>query len=407
MAAYINERPHEPVDHFAMDEDDDDDGRIYVGKFTGHNGASIRTFRRDSAEDLKLELQDIRRHHELLEAAKRDLKENTAGQSRFSSAALLARQKHGLGAKPRKRDSTRTRIRKAMQADGGRARDPTEDNELTKMRNAASPPMQGGDLIFPFTTSPKMTRCETDQAPRPRTADGPDSEAGTTIVGEPGLWCAQVNVSTGGSAGLWMGMCKRDSHEQSRPVTPLRSGIQTPAYDIHNPFDAPTPSIGGRATPGKRAGRPYLGMQLLPMTPPRDNNVEDAFVSSIDRKLLLERQIDEQFPNHVITQIYNYLSLGYPSLARPFDEELSKISKISIEEIRRDDETQDAKGYVGAPEGHGVDGTFIENEGGCRRWEALRLYVREWARQSPNFKTEAFGVGAAWGARARRGSWAH
>ena len=409
MAAYINERPHEPVDHFA-NFDDDDDSPIHVGKFSGQNGANIRLFRRDSAEDLQWELRNIQRHHEQLEAAKRELKESTAGQSRFSSAALLTRQKHGANAKSRRRDSTRTRIKKVLQG-GKQARDATEDDEYAKMRDAASPPMAGDDLIFVTTTSPKMTKCETDQHPRPRTADDDDDEdEQLRIQGEAGLWTANVSMSNRNSTGLWMGMChKEPGCEPSRPPTPLRSGIQTPSHDIRNPFDAPTPSMGGRSTPGKRMGRPWLGgagAHFLALTPPRDSDSEDAFTSSIDRKLILERSIDEEFPNSVITQIYNYLSLGYPSLARPFDAELSKISRLSTEEIRKDDESMDAKGYVGAPEGDGADGHHVEIQGGCRRWEALRLYVREWARQSMEFKHGAFGIGEDWGARARRGSWA-
>jgi hypothetical protein len=46
-----------------------------------------------------------------------------------------------------------------------------EDSELAKMRKAGSPPMLGGDLVFPCSVSPKTTRCETDQLPRPRRAN--------------------------------------------------------------------------------------------------------------------------------------------------------------------------------------------------------------------------------------------
>ncbi len=91
-----------------------------------------------------------------------------------------------------------------------------------------------------------------------------------------------------------------------------------------------------------------------------------------------------------------------------FDEELSKISRIPLEELRRDDHHVDAKGYVGAPEGDGWGETEVI--GRCKRWEALRLYVREWARQSPNFADERkkpLGATEDWGARVRKGSWAH
>ena len=304
-----------------------------------------------------------------------------------------------------------------FKAGAGTGRDgQNEEAELARMRKAASPPMAGGDLYFPLTFSPKMTRCDTDQAPRPRVAESGDD---IVAIDEEGLWTTNIDVSDPASTGLWMGTCQRSSAHPSRPTTPTRSGIQTPAYSALNPLDAHTP---GRSTPGRHKARGIGtagGPAILSFTPLRTQNGEDAFTSSIDKKLMLEKQIDDEFPNAVITQIYNYLSLGYPSLACPFDSELSKISKISIQDIRRDDETQDAMGYVGAPEGDGVDEDVVSGvdktgRGGCRRWEALRLYVREWARQSPGFRREVGGLGlglqadgGAWGARARRGSWAH
>ncbi|KAJ9652312.1 hypothetical protein H2201_009228, partial [Coniosporium apollinis] len=56
--------------------------------------------------------------------------------------------------------------------------------------------------------------------------------------------------------------------------------------------------------------------------------------------------IDEEFDDGFITQVYNYLSLGYPSLARKFDEELSRISGTSITELRQDDALANARGYI-------------------------------------------------------------
>jgi hypothetical protein len=38
------------------------------------------------------------------------------------------------------------------------------------------------------------------------------------------------------------------------------------------------------------------------------------------------------------------------------------------------------------------------------RWRALRLYIREWARQHPDLGENSNPL--AWGVRARRGSWA-
>jgi hypothetical protein len=150
-------------------------------------------------------------------------------------------------------------------------------------------------------------------------------------------------------------------------------------------------------------------------TPPVESFRDDA----INRNVNMKKQIDQEFPNRVITQIYNYLSLGYPSLARPFDDELSKISGIPVEELRGDDflAENNPKDYVGVPEG---DGAGMEDAQGavpgCRRWEAPKFYVRTWARESPSFadrrprRTGKMGLKGKememWGASARKGSWA-
>lgn len=394
MAAYINERPHEPVDHFAISHDDDEDGPLPVPMFHGEKGVDVRTFRRSSAAELDLEMANMRKHHEQLEQAKRELKADTAGQSRFSAAALASR--HALEAKGLKKTKKPR---------------PEEDSELARMRAAASPPMLGSDLVFPYTISPKMTRCDPDQIPRPRNADSDDEVSSPQ---SPHLWKTGSRPENNAGAGLWMGLCQASQSRPAPPQTGLLSGLQTPApqtpaVERHNPFEASL-AVRGNQTPGRGNQTPGRRKQLpfLPLTPPRSQDGEDVFTSTIDRKLHLEKQIEDEFPARVITQIYNYLSLGYPSLAHMFDEELSKISRIPIEELRRDDYNVDAKGYVGAPEGDGADESEVV--GKCKRWEALRLYVREWARQSPNFADARAGpVGANedWGARARKGSWGH
>ncbi|KIW23021.1 uncharacterized protein PV07_11254 [Cladophialophora immunda] len=393
MAAYINERPHEPVDHFAISREDDEDGPLPVPMFQGEKGADAHTFRRSSAAELNLEMENMRKHHEQLEAAKRELKADTAGQSRFSAAALATR--HALEAKGLKKTK--------------KPRAEEEDSELARMRAAASPPMLGGDLVFPFTISPKMTRCDPDQPPRPRSAESDDESVEPS---SPDLWRPHKKRENNAGEGLWMGMCQAGLWQPRSPQNGLRSGIQTPspvtpAGERNNPFEASTPGRGYQ-TPGRR--RQHLsGLGFLPLTPPRSQDGDDSFTSTIDKKLRIEKQIEDEFPNRVITQIYNYLSLGYPSLAHMFDEELSKISRIPIEELRKDDNNVDAKGYVGAPEGDGWD--EAEVIGKCKRWEALRLYVREWGRQSPNFaddrKRACLGADEDWGARVRKGSWAH
>ncbi|EXJ78247.1 hypothetical protein A1O3_09408 [Capronia epimyces CBS 606.96] len=391
MAAYINERPHEPVDHFAIDADEED-GPLPVPMFQGEKGVDARTFRRSSAAELHLELQSMQKHHELLESTRRGLNPDPASHSRFSAAALASRQ--AVEAKgPNK-------SKKARAAD--------EDSELARMMAAASPPMLGGSLVFPYTISPKMTRCDPDQPPRPRNTGSRDEAMDEE---SPKLWISNKQPENNADGGLWMGMCQVGTWQPvNHQMNGLNTGIQTPAplspmVERNNPFDSMTAGRG-RQTPGRQ--RPYSGMNFLPLTPPRSNDGDDGFTSTVDKKLQLEHQIDEEFPARVITQIYNYLSLGYPSLAHMFDDELSKISRIPMEELRKDDNLVDARGYVGAPEGDGSDESEVV--GKCKRWEALRLYVREWARQSPNFLHESMGpvvvsANDDWGARARKGSW--
>lgn len=372
LAAYINERPYEPVAHFAHDDEEDSNGKL-----SGINGIDIRTFRRDSGTEHEWEVQNMQKHHAELEKMKEDLKKDTAGHSRFSAAALAARH-HGIGKKENKK---------------------AKDDELKKMRSAASPPMLGDELWFPQSISPKMTRCDVDQIPRPRTNDDHDYEE---VEGDPMLWQTNSNASAHSGAGLWGGLCQK--HETTtRPPTPLRSGLQTPAVDAGNPFESPRPRTPGTRTPNRKHRSNYSNSHLLPLTPPRDLLGEDPFTASIDKKLNLERDFDEQFPAQVITQIYNYISLGYPVLAHNFDEELSKISRIPVHELRRDDDHADAKGHVGVPEGGSGDDDAVA-EGKCKRWEALRLYCKEWWRQSPQMVERG---PEDWGShnRLRRGSW--
>lgn len=372
LAAYINERPYEPVAHFAYDDEGE-----YGGRLSGINGVDIKTFRRDSGTDHDWELRNMQNHHADLERMKEDLKTDTAGQSRFSAAALAARH-HGLGKNEKKK---------------------ANDEELKKMRSAASPPMLGDELWFPQSLSPKMTRCDVDQIPRPRTNDDDDYEE---VEGDPMLWQTNSNTSAHSGAGLWGGLCRQPEHI-SRPPTPLRSGLQTPAIETGNPFENFRPRTPGTKTPSKKHPQNISGSHLLPLTPPREFLDGDHFTASIDRKLNLEREFDAQFPARVITQIYNYISLGYPVLAHQFDGELSKISRIPVHELRKDDGLADAKGHVSVPEGANGE-EIVVGEGKCKRWEALRLYCKEFWRQSPQMMEKG---PADWGSnnRLRRGSW--
>jgi len=375
MAAYVNEKEHEPVAHYAIGHDEDEAVTLPPGKLSGRDGIDARTFRRDSAVDLDWHMSEMRAHHSQLEALKKHLKETTVGASRFSAAALASRKARG----------------NKKRATAGRQK----GHGLAEMINAASPPMLGGSIVFPRSVSPKHTRLTPDQMPVPRS--GVKKEEEEEPAGSPKLWLANTAVRSNSPGGLWMGTCLAPSETGSwspnTPPSPRRSGIITPAAgDGEDPVK--------HLTAGKAHGRFGHGLGYLPLNPP--NNARDEFATSLEEKLRFEKEIDREFHEGVVTQVYNYLSLGYPSLAHRFDEELSKISRIPVEELRNDDERTDAKGYVGAPEGEGM-GEDAAIEGKCARWSALRLYIREWARQQPRMVERER---EDWGVRGRRGSWA-
>jgi hypothetical protein len=139
-------------------------------------------------------------------------------------------------------------------------------------------------------------------------------------------------------------------------------------------------------------------MSLLPPTPP----ASQADFACIDEKLAMEVTIEEEFGDDFVTQVYNYLSLGYPAIARNFDEELAKISHVPVVELRQDDHLAKSIGYIRL----GEDGNLVNaeiTEESCTRWRALRIYVQEWARQNPKMSE---GISRGAGIAVRKGSWA-
>ena len=174
------------------------------------------------------------------------------------------------------------------------------------------------------------------------------------------------------------------------------TAVQTNPFELS--FAAPTKPKTGP-----------IGGVMTPPTPP----ISD--MARIDSVLEAEKEIDRimetEFPDSFVTQVYNYLSLGYPSLARPFDEELAKISRYTMAELRSDDikAKNSPRGYIRLGtdfEGGGGEGLKEED---CVRWRALKRYVREWAKQERGNAEEwaaAGDGGGNWGTGARRGSWA-
>ncbi|ORY04033.1 hypothetical protein BCR34DRAFT_491935 [Clohesyomyces aquaticus] len=359
MAAFPNDDYHEPVDHFVdrdMEESEQD----------------VKRRRSSSIKEINWELVAMQRHREKLE-----------------------QQQEGEREKKKKREA---HMNNPWGNPGGifdssanRQRDP----ELDRMRKGARPPMLGGDIKFPRCPSPEPARFDPTQGTQAmRSAMCYLTEQSKLDEHDEGLWCGKGKTS--GRTSLW-------SHGSSRPasrnglwggccvntgLTPPRgpTGLLTPRVEVDNPMETPAP------TPAHA---------ILPPTPPASN----ADIASIDEKLATELTIEEEFGDDFVTQVYNYLSLGYPSIACTFDEELSKISRIPISELRSDDHLASSRGYIRLGEDGNLKGAEVTEET-CMRWRALRLYIQEWARQQPRMVAggdiSAGGIGLA----ARRGSWA-
>ncbi|KAG9188311.1 hypothetical protein G6011_02234 [Alternaria panax] len=279
-----------------------------------------------------------------------------------------------------------------------------KDPELERQRREARPPMLGQDIRFPRCESPEPSRFDPTQgcdAVRTAMCYLSEQSKAASEKGES-LWCGKgngrqtsttpslwstANSRASSTTGLWGGFCVNGGDKSPRGPT----GLLTPHNEKPNPMSpCPTPSTS-----------------LLPPTPPASSSgitFENTGFSGINEKLAVEQSIEEEFGDNFVTQVYNYLSLGYPSMARPFDEELSKISHIPISELRQDDHLASSRGYIRL----GKDGNLKDaeiTEETCMRWRALRIYIQEWARQHPNMSEDEFMVGGR-GTSVRKGSWA-
>ncbi|KAL2037665.1 hypothetical protein N7G274_009610 [Stereocaulon virgatum] len=382
MAAYPNEHMHEPVDHYAFDRDSEEsDVEVGVGKLQVGGAAEEDADRRPTGyrhrdSDAGFGLVEMRKHQQKLEDQKRDQwaqAPSEFGRRRSTRSALQQAKGHQKTAE--------------AGVPGAPAVPPKEvigwqkDNEMKPMRNAASPPMAGEDLKFTKCLSPQPTRLDVHSYSGKQKSTDAESRQHT------GLWTPGGGASRQSSkSGLWNGVCHAANQDTLAMPRPTQTGLLTPAVERQDPFEL---------TSG-------YGDTQLPPSPP--NSQEEC--TRLDSVLRRERSIDRELGDNFVTQVYNYLSLGYPSLARKFDSELSKITRVPIEDLRKDDDKCNAKGYVGAPEGTGVDcRSVLEGDTKCERWCALRLYVREWGRQQPEMGAVEDTEGG-WGARARRGSWA-
>ena len=374
MAAYPNENLHEPVDHFAIDREDDPEDERRLGRQSKEAPKAFHIDKRDSA--IGWEISEMQRHQKSLK--KRENNGHATVEPEISAPRLAKEPFQDFS--PSTKEFQHTTIT-LNNNNGGRQ----IDVEMEKMRTAASPPMAGENLRFPLCRSPQSTRLDSTQY-----SSGQRPRGSVTSRKHSGLWTSGDSISKQGSIhGLWMGTSAKPVEVNLEPPVAVQTGLLTPAIEREDPF------ITVSSTCSKHQ---------LPPSPPSSQS--DSKVSCLDAILSQEQQIALEFHDAFVTQVYNYLSLGYPSLARKFDAELSKISKVPIEELRHDDSNVNTKGYIGAPERSGTQNAEGKGEIICARWCALRKYVREWARHQGHIWKRDVGSGGEWGQIAIRGSWA-
>ncbi|KAL2869398.1 uncharacterized protein BJX67DRAFT_330570 [Aspergillus lucknowensis] len=352
LAAFPNEQVHQPVDHFAIDREEEDPPYERCSKF--HDSSlNLRKSRRASSADLPSELELLRRHKEEAGLNRRHYLTTRGGR-----LSQLNRRRSKVA------DIT------VIPDDDGWGM----DSQVTQLKQATSPPMLGKDLVFPQSLTPATTVCEA-------TGVNSHNDGGHIIPASSGLWSAKPHPCVEyDHDGLWNGTCRLDNYGALDADT-LLPGLVNANYGV-------------QANAWKSSDD-----LLKPAAQRQQTSHAGAHISRDDSNYSEYADLDSN--DGFVTQIYNYLSLGYPSVARYYDHELSKVSGVPVAELRADDLNTDAKGHFGQ---HSFTSGGIADRA-CMRWTALRLYIREWARQQPRVR-EVDRYHEAWGVRERKGSWA-
>ncbi|CAN8103890.1 unnamed protein product [Discula destructiva] len=286
---------------------------------------------------------------------------------------------------------------------GNTAKDKAAEKAFFRLKTQKSPPMAGSDLTFRMCPSPKQTKLESDQTW--------DVAAGAHV---------EENRDTTEQGGLWRGYCFTSRKEcEALVASPRAPMIMTPMtpgtpYEHSDPYA----STGGTLAPFPVSAEPTPIASAQPSlqvtTSEHRSRVGQPkglhMLMGLEQRLQqekaaaeLEERIAAEFTDQFVTQVYNYLSLGYPATARAYDEELSKISRISTEELEFEDEAV-MDGIGSSAKGHIKISMDLDTEGErrCPRWKALKEYIFEWARQHPDLDSI---TALAWGVAERRGSW--
>lgn len=457
---------HEPIMHYVDHEDSGDEDTASPSASRSIAVPSIHPTRRDSTDE-KLALKEMQRHGEQRRKMDDTTSTTRTDAHKKTNAAFNVEFDADAQQDAWMPSSTRRNF-----VSGDR-----RDQDLRQMRKAASPPMLGGDIDFPRCPSPEHARFDvtqgseflrnsmcylTNQGDAEGGLWGGGAGAGAGAQASPsqprkqdppkflGIHARSTGKSGPPGAGLWGGHCNASDAKMASIPTGLMTPKRTPNREVDDPFSAFSPtSIGGGIATG---GTTVAGArrQPLPPSPPVTNkdNINTsspttetqqlAFMSgapSAEAAAAATARLEKEFPDSFVTQVYNYLSLGFPALARKYDAELGKISGMGVEVLRGDDERADHRGYLRLGEGEvgvgvaseaSIDGrnesmrgegnshTTETNTHMCNRWLALRIYVREWGRQMGCGLEGESGDTArrrlddphrAWGVPARKGSW--
>lgn len=412
---------HEPIVHYVDSEGSSREASRQATQ--QQEQPTMATYRRDSADE-DVAMQEMRKHgeemHKKQEQEASGRRKTGAFNVEFDTEAAQDAWMSNAGVQPANARSIDPPQRpapapaqtgaKPNNLIGGYQKDP----DLKQMRKAASPPMLGGDLDFPRCPSPEHARFDVTQGSEFLKnnmcyLNNAGEEGGATLWGrrsdtKTSLKSTETNKSGGGGRGLWGGHCTHSDAKLSSLPTGIVTPRRTPLFEKDDPFQSLS-AVTASTAPPNTSKRP-------PSPPPSNtSNVSLSPTPHPITPVVSDPTLTREFPDVFVTQVYNYLSLGFPALARKFDDELAKISGFDVDHLRRDDKLADQRGYLrlGSDE---VDVLRDEeepvHEEMCVRWKALRVYVREWGRQmgvGDERERARLDPSRAWGVAARKGSW--
>ncbi|KAL9082511.1 MAG: hypothetical protein Q9159_006369 [Coniocarpon cinnabarinum] len=423
---------HEPIMHYVDSEGSTTSSPEPSRKPTEILRPTATRYRQDS-EDEHAALQAMRRHGEeqVDKAGQKDQTQPAQRRTGGFNVEFDAEAAQGAwmaNALPAKNPP----VAKANNVIGGYQRDP----DLKQMRKAASPPMLGGDIDFPRCPSPEHARFDVTQGSEflkhsmCYLSNSEDAQGLWGGVDRKASANSQTSNKSAESPGLWGGHCTANDIKPSSVAVGIVTPQRSPIYEKRDPFRS--------LSSGSAAGTSVAGKRGAPPTPPPSHSGgsnASVNITVSTSQTQQEAVLEDEFPDSFVTQVYNYLSLGFPALATKFDPELSKVTGVDISELRKDDKLAEQRGYLrlgedevdvhtplvarnktekGMQDGEDayMEDAAVEpvKEEMCARWRALRIYVREWGRQMGVANKDGrdpkyLNPHRAWGLPARKGSW--